>query len=130
MTEYWALTLKYNKNDLTSTELEVFYEQYKQKLLHIKDVEIVSWVKEDQDRKGRPTKLHIHGTLSIKRGVYRKKLLEPGFHIKLKAITDISTWNRYTKKNLVVKLFDNVNLHDDLSPAIPTVERNLFLNNI
>lgn len=130
MTEYWALTLKYNPNDLTTDELSKVYDRYKDKLARTKGVEVISWVEEDVDKKGHRTKKHVHGTLAIKRGVYRKKLQVDNYHVKLVAITDITTWNCYTKKNVVVKMFKPIEYKEDIertqSPAIPDVKYNMF----
>lgn len=127
--ELWALTLKYNPNDLTSDELHKCYDRYKDKLARTKGVEIKAWVEEDEDKKGRPTKLHVHGTLSIKRGVYRKKLQEENYHVKLKAVTEEIPWGRYMYKNVQVNMFKPHTVKREQSPAIPDITYNLFRQN-
>lgn len=127
MGEKWAMTLKYNPNDLTSDELKTKYEIFRAHLMGKKDITIEKFIYEDLDRKGRPTKLHVHGILTIKRGVYRKLLEKDNYHLKLKTY-DNRGWNHYINKNQSVKLVNNSAIPDrTLSPAIPDTTYNLFI---
>lgn len=102
MAEKWAFTIKYNPNGLTSDELRVKYDEIIS-FWRKNKVNIIEMRSEDQDKKGRQTKLHIHGTCEISRGVYRKKLQIKDYHIKLVQWSD-KGWTDYINKNCKVKM--------------------------
>lgn len=128
MTEKWAFTIKYNPNNLTEDE----YKQKIQELLsHWKKqkINILEQRDENQTKKGEPTKYHMHGTIEIKRGVYRKKLMLPNYHIKLVAWTDAG-WTDYINKNVKCKMVINKQIPTrTCSPPLPEVSYNLFKRN-
>lgn len=98
--EKWAFTIKYNPNGLTSDEYKVKIEELLKQWQKNK-VEVISRVYEDQDKMGHQTKIHMHGIISMKRGIYRKKLQKDGYHIKLVAYKDGDIrWDKYIVKNL------------------------------
>lgn len=102
--ESWAFTVVYNDNTLTHDEYEQKYDEI-MKFWQKNGVKITTFTYEDQTKDHKPTKLHIHGQCEIGRGVYRKKLMMDGYHIKLKAWYS-KGWTEYSKKNVVkVNLF-------------------------
>lgn len=101
--EYYAFTIKYNP---TVDDDELRYQMNELITFWKKNgVQVHSFIYEDKDKRGQPTKLHAHGTISIKRGLYRRKLMLPRFHVKLVSWHS-NNWEEYCKKNLVVNLFD------------------------
>lgn len=44
-------------------------------------------------------KYHIHGTIELRKGFYRKMLCLQGFHVKLVEISNQSGWDRYIQKD-------------------------------
>lgn len=105
MSERWAFTIKYNPNNLTESEYKTKLEQL---MNHWKKngVNILEYKYEDQTKKALQTKIHIHGTCDIRRGIYRKKLMLPNYHIKLVEWRDMG-WNKYITKNIKVKMVNN-----------------------
>lgn len=112
--EYWAFTVKYNKNDLTDDEYRYQYDQ----ILHHwskNGVVIENVTYEDLTKSKERTKLHLHGRCGIKRGLYRKKLMMKDFHIKLVAWRTTG-WTDYCNKNkIVAKMFDNISVPDKVA---------------
>lgn len=47
---------------------------------------------------GKHDWLHYHGVLAIKKRFYRKRLVIPGFHLKLEEIYNIKGWHKYITK--------------------------------
>lgn len=141
MSEKWAVTIKYNPNDMTSSEMKTAYELFKSKWEAVKGLTILHWIYEEQDKKGRHCKLHVHGVISISRGLYRKKLQEKNFHIKMVTYTS-NGWDTYMKKNIKLKLFEPTEVTTTLIPTrsmspnlsdqdnIEIPKRSLFLKNI
>lgn len=121
MAEKWAFTIKYNPNGLTSEELRVKYDEI---ILFWKKnkVNIIELRSEDQDKKGHPTKLHLHGTCEITRGVYRKKLLLKDYHIKLVQWSD-KGWTDYINKNMKIKMVKPMDKKDTVTNH---VDENIF----
>lgn len=102
MSEQWAFTIKCNKNCMTDDELRTAYQLVMQKW---KDhgVFIDKYIYEDETKHGERTKLHVHGICTIKRGLYRKKLMVKGFGMKLVPFTSAG-WEDYMVKHLKIKL--------------------------
>lgn len=136
--EKWAFTIKYNPNGLTEDE-------YKAKIQYLVDkwkdngVEVIKFLYEDQDKKGHRTKIHAHGLIAIKRGLYRRKLMIDDYHVKLVAYYS-KNWDDYCTKNqinqkLLIKVHDkreeatNEEEPDD-DNQIPIPQRSLFSQNI
>lgn len=98
MAETWAFTIKYNPNCVTEDQLREKYSDIIKHWLKNK-VQIEMYRLEDMDKKGQRTKLHVHGKCIISKGIYRKKLQLPNYHIKLVLWRD-SGWEQYTAKNI------------------------------
>lgn len=126
MAEKWAFTIKYNPNGLTSEELRVKYDEIIS-FWRKNKVNIIEMRSEDQDKRGRQTKLHIHGTCEILRGVYRKKLQIKDYHIKLVQWSD-KGWTDYINKNCKVKMVCTEHGQKDNSIKITpdNVDENIF----
>lgn len=95
----WAFTVKWNSpkgmtHDELTAKLDELVEHWK-----VKGVELLERIDEDRDKRGELTPLHMHGVISVKRGLYRKKLCLPGFHVKLVSLYLPSRWSRYCNKN-------------------------------
>lgn len=115
--ETWAFTIIYNKNDLTEDE---YRQKYDEILRHWDkyNVLIEHIVYEDKKKNGDRTKLHVHGRCCIKRGVFRKKLLLDGFHIKLESWRSAG-WTEYCDKNkAVLKMFKNIEVPNKVSESL------------
>lgn len=109
MSELWAFSAVWNENDLTDDEYVTHYERLLTHFQLLKDVRTVDVLYEKKKKDGSPTKMHIHGVLEIKRGVYRKKLMMPKFHVKLVAIDNVAGWKNYMRKNervMTLKMFN------------------------
>lgn len=63
----------------------------------------ISNLVEEKDPSGR---LHIHGTIQLRKGFLRKRLIVKGFHLKLVEIFDQKGWDAYCSKDTVPFLFD------------------------
>lgn len=120
MTEKWAFTIKYNPNDLTEDEYKQKIDQL-MKFWEENKVNIIHYRFENQDKQGRQTKMHCHGTCQISRGVYRKKLMKTNYHVKLVSSPD-ANWTKYTEKNVKVKI---IPLRSQ-SPPLPPMTRRLM----
>lgn len=112
MTEKWAFTIKYNPEDCTEDQL---YEKYKTIMKHWskqKGMTVLEYRHEDRDKKGQPTKLHLHGTIEIPKALYRKRLMLPNYHIKLVHWTS-GDWTNYINKNVKIKMVNKSLPHED-----------------
>jgi len=91
MDKEYAFTIKDNRVDCTD------YDSFFDVLL---DNECIVGVKcSEKDSNG---KLHYHGTVTIPKNVYRKKLCPKGCHLKLKEIRsegDHQYWEEYCYKD-------------------------------
>lgn len=83
----WAYTVKDNRSE--TTDYYAFFDRCEQF-----GCKVVSKFSEH----GNHNKLHYHGVIKIPKGFYRKKLMMPGLHLKLKEITDYEGWLEYCKK--------------------------------
>lgn len=97
MSEDWAFTVKYHFRGTTDDIARANYKILIDHWRSIKGVIVDKVVYEDQDKHGQRTLLHMHGKISISRGLYRKKLMMNGFHIKLVPYRD-SGWEDYMNK--------------------------------
>lgn len=84
----YAFTVKDNRRE--TTDYSSFFDR-----LSKFDVEIDCKYKE-LDSKG---KVHYHGIVLIPKGMYRKKLMMPGLHLKLEELYNREGWMKYITKD-------------------------------
>lgn len=83
----WAYTVKDNRSE--TTDYNIFFDRC---------TKFGIVVNSKYAEYGKHNKLHYHGIMKIPKGFYRKKLMMPGLHLKLKEITDLEGWLEYIKK--------------------------------
>lgn len=91
--EEYAFTVVYLKT-VTDIELGLRYQEIFDKWQKF-GVDIKDKVVEYGDEL---KKMHYHGVIGIKRGLYRKKLMMANYSIKLEAIYNKEGWQRYISK--------------------------------
>lgn len=93
MGDEWAFTVKYVKGT-EDKDLQFEYET----LFNFWKKNGVNILESQSHHGGENGRLHYHGIIMVKRGLYRKKLVKPGYHVKLTPIVDRAGWVAYMNK--------------------------------
>lgn len=84
----FAITLKYNPNNLDSVQLRQKYQDYFDVFPY--DLLFMNWEKRD--------KLHLHACFMAPANLTFKSLMMYNYHVYIKPVYNIAGWNAYTGK--------------------------------
>lgn len=102
MPQLFAFTLKYNPNDIVDLYLYPLYTAYID-FIGTHFCRIVDFTFEDKSE-GLPTKLHVHGTLTMRTNARHKMLKYTPFTFWTKKVFDHHGWVNYQAKHIIPTL--------------------------